>query len=153
MVSGVVAPTDGLPSGNVKLTWDLPDDGGAEITDYKLQVSTDGVTWTNESDGKDAIRGFSTGGFTTGVPYWFRVAAVNGVGQGPWSAAVKLIPLGVAGDVTDLATAVAPAAGVGAGQVKLTWGAPTDNGGAAVSDYRIEYRPVTGLTWTTVDDA
>lgn len=152
-LTGAVAPTDGMPSGYVRLSWSLPaDDGGAEITDYVVQDSTDGVTWANRSDGKDTIQAYQTGGFPTGVPRWFRVAAVNAVGQGPWSTSVKLTPLGVPGDVTELTAAVAPSAGVGAGQVKLTWSAPADNGGADVSDYVVEYRPLADLTWRTAND-
>ena len=152
-LTGAVAPTDGMPSGYVRVTWDLPDDdGGAEITDYLMQDSTDGETWRDLSTGHDTNRVYQTGGFATGTPRWFRVAAVNAVGQGPWSTPVQVTPLGVPSDVTDLAAAVAPATGVGEGQVKLTWSAPADDGGAAVSDYVVDYRPVATLAWTTLDD-
>jgi Subtilase family/Fibronectin type III domain len=153
-LTGAVAPTDDLPSGSVRLTWDSPtDDGGAAITDYVVQDSTDGTTWRTISDDHYPLQVFQTGGFATGAPRWFRVAAKNAVGQGPWSSTVELTPLGVPSDVTGLTTTVAPATGVGAGQVKLDWTAPDDDGGAPITDYVVQYRLVEDLTsWTTFDD-
>jgi subtilisin family serine protease len=51
---------------------------------------------------------------------------------------------------TGLTAAVAPAAGVGSGQVKLTWTAPATTA-APLTDYVIE-RSVDSTTWTTIDD-
>ena len=67
------------------------------------------------------------------------------------SNTVQATPVWKPAAPSGLTAAVAPAAGVGSGQVKLSWTAPTDNGGAAVSDYRIE-RSTDGATWTAVAD-
>jgi len=49
----------------------------------------------------------------------------------------------------------APANIVGArgagGTINLSWAAPLDNGGAAITDYIIEYKPASG-SWTTFND-
>lgn len=51
----------------------------------------------------------------------------------------------------NLASAVAPASGVGSGQVGLSWNAPSSVGGSAVTDYLIQ-RSTDGVNWTTVND-
>ena len=64
----------------------------ARITDYAIQRSLDGRTWTTVHDGVSAQRRALVSRLTNGTRYRFRVAAVNGVGQGPWSATVRATP-------------------------------------------------------------
>ena len=145
-----VAPAAGVGSGEVKLTWTAPADGGMAITDYVIESSTDGTSWSTVSDGVSTATTFTVGGLTNGTPYQFRVAALNRLGAGLWSATIQATPLGPPAAPTDLVAAVAPAAGVGSGEVKLTWTAPAD-GGAAITDYVIE-SSTDGTSWTTVSD-
>ena len=68
-------------------------DGGAAITDYIVQRSADRRrTWTTINDGVSTARTVTVDGLTNGHRYWFRVAAVNRVGRGPWSAASSTVP-------------------------------------------------------------
>ena len=60
---------------------------------------------------------------------------VNALGQGPWSAMVQATPGGSRPLPSGLTAAVAPAAGVGSGQVKLTWTGPASDNGSAITDY------------------
>jgi hypothetical protein len=76
---------------------------------------------------------------------------VNAVGTGPWSDVVRATPLGDPAAPGALAASVAPATGVGAGEVHLTWTIPTDVGGLTIDDYVIEWS-IDGTTWTTIDD-
>ena len=75
----------------------------------------------------------------------------NAFGDSTWSVAVadkhRWKPSAPGG----LRAAVAPAPGVGSGQVKLTWNAPAATGGAAITDYVIQ-RSTTGFTWKAVRD-
>jgi titin len=75
----------------VKLTWSAPSSsGGAPITGYVVQVSADdGRTWSIVNDPVSTDRIVRVRRLETGHLYWFRVAAVNSVGQGAWSALVS----------------------------------------------------------------
>ncbi len=145
-----VAPATGVGSGEVKLSWTTPANNGSAVTDYLIERSLDGTTWTAVADGVSTSAGFTVGGLINGTQYRFRVAAVNGVGVGSWSATVSATPAGLPGAASGLTAAVAPAAGVGSGEVKLSWTAAANNG-SAVTDYLIE-RSLDGTTWTAVAD-
>lgn len=80
----------------VDLTWTPPDNGGVGITGYRVQQSTDGVTWLTASVAarlggatQAAARVVS---LTNGTAYQFRVAAVHSLGFGPDSAVVTATP-------------------------------------------------------------
>src|SRR4051794_15956096 len=69
-------------------------------------------------------------GLTNGTTYTFKVAARNGAGVGPQSAAsAPIAPAALPGPPT-IGAAVA-----GPGQVTLSWTAPPPNGGPAVTSY------------------
>ena len=40
----------------------------------------------------------------------------------------------------------------GNGQVELTWGAPSDDGGSPITDYAVQYSGDAGATWSAFDD-
>jgi Fibronectin type III domain len=150
-VTAAVAPTAAVGSGQVKLSWAGPaDDGGRATVDYVVQRSVDGTVWTTVNDGVSTARTYPVGGLTNGTRYRFRIAARNAIGQGPWSAIVQATPRWKPAAPGGVRAAVAPAAGVGSRQVKLTWTAPSNNG-AAITDYFIQ-RSTNGTTWNTVAD-
>jgi large repetitive protein len=145
-------PTVKTLAGAVKLAWFPPtSNGGKTITDYAVQSSIDGVTWTTIDDGVSPTIGFTVTGLTNGTKYSFRIAAVNAVGTGPWSELITATPLAPAGAPGGMTATVAPTGGVGSGQVKLSWTAPVDDGGAPIVDYTISYASA-GQTWVVVDD-
>jgi titin len=150
-LTAAVAPAEDVESGQVQLTWTTPSTAnGAAITDYVIESSIDGSTWTSLDDGESTATTFTAGGLTNGTGYSFRVAAVNAVGTGPWSGTVDATPVWIPDSSEDLSAAVAPADGVGSGEVKLTWSEPSANG-AAITDYLIE-SSIVGGPWTPLDD-
>jgi titin len=78
----------------VVLTWSVPQsNGGADITSYRVEHSTDGLTWTPSGSTPDSSTlTFTVTGLTNDTPYRFRVAAVNAAGSGAFSSAVFATP-------------------------------------------------------------
>lgn len=85
--------------------WNEPTDlGGSPIGSYTLRYRVLGAgddTWTEEPGITD--RTFTITSLTNGTTYEVQVAAINGIGQGPWSASAYVTP-NVAGapDWTDI---------------------------------------------------
>jgi len=85
-------PTSLASSGGdaqASLTWTAPaDNGGTAITDYAVQFSSNGgSTWNTFLDGTSTATSLTVTGLTNGTAYVFRVAAVNAVGAGSYTAA------------------------------------------------------------------
>ena len=144
--TGLTATADGETE--IDLSWSAPsDDGGADITGYKIEVSTNGTSWTDlvANTGTTVIT-YSHSGLTAGSTRYYRVSAINSEGTGPTSN-------------TDSATtdaAVSPGAPTGLsatadGQTKidLSWSAPTDDGGANITGYKIEVS-TDGSSWSNL---
>jgi len=72
----------------VSLTWSAPSsNGGASITDYTVQYSSNGgSTWTTFSRSASTNTNATVTSLTNGTGYVFRVAAVNAIGTGAYSA-------------------------------------------------------------------
>ena len=81
--------------GSVTVTWTAADDGGADVTAYRVQ-------WrTSDGDFEDSDPQVSVGGreqsrqivgLANGTEYFVRVLAVNDVGDGPWSLSASSTP-------------------------------------------------------------
>ncbi len=70
----------------IELTWDPPaNDGGATITSYTVQQSTDGITWDTVPDLNSADTKATTPNVLLNTKYSFRVNATNAIGTGPAS--------------------------------------------------------------------
>jgi titin len=129
--SNVVATVDN--SGGVGVTWTAPSSNGANITDYIVQYCTGG-TCTTYNDGTSATASASVAGLVKGTPYTFKVAAVNAAGTSEYSLpSIAVTPRTVPEPPTN-ATAVVN----NIGGIVVSWTAPTDNGGNAISDYTVQ---------------
>ena len=130
----------------VDLSWTIPaSDGGSAITDYQIQSSLNGgVSWTVVADAVSTATSATVTGLVNGTTYTYRVAAITSYGLGAWSTpSSPVMPMTVP-------TAPTALAGIrGDSSVALTWTAPTDNGGAAITDVLVEYRLTTSATWST----
>ncbi|MGA3149505.1 MAG: fibronectin type III domain-containing protein [Acidimicrobiales bacterium] len=107
-------------------------DGGASILHYTV-TATDSTTPAN---GGETVSGSGSPivvtSLTNGDSYTFTVTATNSAGTGAASGASNaVVPATVPGAPT-IGTATA-----GKGTVKLTWTAPSSNGGAAITHYLI----------------
>ena len=135
------APTGLNASANgrtqIDLRWTAPtDNGGAEITGYKIEVSTDGgANFTDVvADTGNAELTYSHTGLPSGQTRHYRVSAINSVGTGPES--------NVAHATTDPGAPDAPTnlvvTALARHEMLLEWDAPTHNGGADITGYKIE---------------
>ena len=57
------------------------------ISDYRIQWSTDRSNWTDVAHPVSTQRSITVSDLVPGTRYWFRVAAVNVVGQGRFGPA------------------------------------------------------------------
>ena len=144
------APTSATATaGNAQATvsWTAPTVlAQTPITDYTLQYSSNsGSSWTTFTRSASTTTSATVTGLTNGTAYTFRVAGVNGVGTGAYSAA---------------SASVTPAAGTppgaptgltatgGNAQISLAWTAPASVGSSAITGYALEYTPSGGSAQT-----
>ena len=116
----------------------------AKVSNYLVDVSTDGTSWIPVSKKVSTSTMLSLSGLKLGTTYQARVAAVNSVGTGAY----------VYGSFTTLATvSTAPTALVGSNLSSsgftLNWNAPSSNGGAAITDYVVEINGG-GFSWSPI---
>ncbi|MBN8233293.1 VCBS repeat-containing protein [Corallococcus macrosporus] len=113
--------------GATTVSWSAPtSDGGNALTGYTVTLQPGDVTQTLPSTQTQTH--FTE--LTNGTAYTLHVVALNAVGTGP-EATETVTPVGPPAAPTDV-VAVA-----GAGQLTLTWTAPTSNGGSPVTAYRV----------------
>ena len=152
--TGLTATANGQT--RIDLSWTAPsDDGGANITGYRIEVSSDGSSWTDlVTNTGNTTRSYSHTGLTAGTTRHYRVSAINSVGMGQ--------PSGIATGTT--AAAVVPSAPVisgvdgGADALTVSWSAPPSDGGSSITAYdlrhiRSDATNKGDANWTVVQDA
>ena len=102
------------------------DTGNSPITNYSY--STNGTTYTEFSPAQTGST-VSITGLTNGTPYTFYLKAINAIGTGPASAALTAAPA-IEPTAPTIGTPTA-----GNGSVSLTFTAPGNNGGSAITNY------------------
>ena len=137
--TGLSATDTDQASGAVKLTWTAPTTtGGSAITGYKYSKDN-GTNWSTTGT---TTASYTATGLTNGTAYTFKVRAVNRKGDGTASAAATATPTTVPSAPRSLTAA--PTSGQ-VRQVALSWTAPANTGGAAITGY--EYQQNEG-SWT-----
>jgi hypothetical protein len=133
------------------VSWTAPNNGGSAITSYEVTSSPD-ATHSNgvpaTVSGTPPATSAVVVGLTAGTTYTFTVTATNGNGTGPASSPSSQITLP---NVPGAPTAVMATAGVR--RAMVSWTAPMNNGGSAVTGYVVTTSPggqTTGATGTSV---
>ena len=136
--TGLTATADGQTI--INLSWTAPTNtGGAAITGYQIEVSPNGTSnWSDlEANTTATATTYAHTGLSAGETRHYRVRAINSVGPGAVSATTSA--------TTDTPNATVPAApsqltatAAGRTRINLSWKAPSDNGGAAITGYQIE---------------
>jgi subtilisin family serine protease len=134
------APADGV----VVLSWTEPaSDGGSAISGYNVYRRVGGgqeAPLASTGAGETTYVDF---GLTNGTDYTYRVAALNGAGEGAFSNAVTVRP-GAAATAPDAPEELAAAKQKGAtNAILLDWSAPASDGGSPIATYFV-YRRAAG---------
>ena len=133
----------------VSLSWTAPTGmlSQTPVTDYDPQYSADsGVSWTSFTHAASTATTSIITGLDNGTPYVFRVAALNALGVGGYTAATSSVTP-VSGTPPGTPTSLAVTAGNA--QASLTWSAPASSGTAAISDYFVQYSSDSGANWSS----
>ncbi|RDJ31738.1 MAG: fibronectin type III domain-containing protein [Crenarchaeota archaeon] len=134
-------------NGKVNLSWTTPNSNGSPIIGYTVtywQVGTDAFK-TKKIDGVATSTQIT--GLSNGVPYAFRINALNNIGTGPDSNVDSATP-------SESVTASAPnqvrglVAVPSNGQVLLSWIEPSDNG-SPITSYKVIANEKGSNTFTT----
>jgi titin len=137
-VSGVYAVVPNSPvdpnaiSGDsfVYLTWGIPNDGGADITNYRIYRGTEPGTVTFFIEIGD-VTFFNDSSVSNSITYYYTISAVNAIGEGPLSEEVNATPSGVPSAPLEFS------ATPGNSYVLLNWNEPASTGGFPVINYTI----------------
>ena len=140
--TGLTATASGTSA--IDLAWTAPsNDGGSAITGYRIEVSSDGVSsWTDLVADTDNTNTTYEDHFPAGTTRHYRVSAINSVGTG---AASNVATLTVPGAPTGLMATAS-----GTNTINLSWTAPSNDGGSAISGYRIEVSSDGGSSWISL---
>ncbi|PKK81084.1 MAG: hypothetical protein CVT47_04265, partial [Thermoplasmata archaeon HGW-Thermoplasmata-2] len=140
-VTGLIATAG---DGRVSLSWSAPENGGSNITGYKIYWGTSSPPTTVITLTGTATT-YTHTGRTNGVPYYYQVSAVNGVGEGTKSVETSATPQGLPVPPAKVTGLTATA---GDGQVSLSWTA--NSVGDAVTNYYVYRGTTAGGTKTKI---
>ncbi len=134
-------PSASEGDGSATVTFTAPASNNSPITGYT-------ITWTGGGSMPVTNAGtVSIGGLTNGNDYAFRVVAHNAIGDSSASAPSNTVtPYGVPGAPAD---ANLSASSSGSGALSLSWAAPSNTGGRAVSSYNYQWIEGTSGTDST----
>ena len=144
-----------------RLNWNRPaNDGGSPIIRYEHRHAPVGEVWNDWENVGARAAGITVGNLVNGLEYVFEVRAVNALGKGPveTAAATPVLrtgppppppppPPGPRKTVPDAPTNLL--ADGGNEQVALSWDAPENDGGFAITDYEVR---INGRgSWISID--
>ena len=130
----------------IDLDWDAPiSPGGSAITGYEIHVSVGGGIWSLLSSTTGGVTAYRDTRATAGTARRYRVWAVNAFGPGA-PAYVNAPTAGPPGPPRDLDARTRSSS-----EIELNWDAPLDDGGSAITGYRIEASADGGTRWSTLE--
>ena len=143
-----VSPTSGSAS-KLNVSWNRPTNTGRpNITSYDLQYREVGAA--NYRNGPQNVSGTRTtiSGLRPSTVYEVQVRATNPEGDGVWTPAVERSTSQNSEPDPPAVTYGLRATGVSQTRIDLSWNAPTDDGGASITGYRIEVSDDGGSNWS-----
>ena len=133
--TGLTATANG--ENRIELSWTAPAAGGGTVTGYRVEHSTDGMTWKLVAS-LGNVTSYSHTGLMSGTTHHYRVAAVSGSKAGPFSATESATTAGSPTTVPGMPTGLR-VTGVDRDRVSIAWNPPEDDGGTRVTGYEYQY--------------
>ncbi|NDB63066.1 MAG: hypothetical protein EB170_04250 [Nitrosopumilaceae archaeon] len=136
----------------VNLSWTAPsNNGGSSITSYKIEVKSGSGSFSNlVSNTGNTATSYSHTGLSTGTTYTYRISAINSIGTSSPSSETSATPTSSSTSGVPSAPTNLVATASSSSQINLSWGAPSSNGGFAISGYKIEFKTGSGSYSTLV---
>ena len=129
---------------SLEVEWNEPDnDGGSDITGYKVQYSEDGSSSWSTALSAGSERKTITG-LDNGSSYEVQVKACNRAGCGSWSSSVRGTPHTTPSEVEDLSIDEE-----GDETLEVEWDEPDDDGGSDITKYEVQYKRTNRSSWST----
>ena len=128
--------TTGPGNGELTVEWTAPtDDGGSSVTGYKVQwkSGTQSFGSSRQATAGATATSHKITGLTNGTEYTVRVKAVNAVGDSAASSTATGTPSTTPGAPGNVQAS-------GNAELVVTWDAPTDTGGSAVTGYTVQWK-------------
>ena len=125
----------------ITLKWNDPTDGGQPISGYKIETSSDEISWTTLATHNGLS--YTQLELTHGSTHYYRVSAVNSLGAGQVSDVVSRTTHNVPDAPTELL-----ATGVSSTEIDLSWITPVNDNNSSIIGYKIEYSS-DRTTWNT----
>ena len=132
----------------INLSWTAPTStGGAAITGYKIEVSTDGGGTFTQLVESHPTPPYAHTGLSAGMTRHYRVSAINSVNTGPVSNVAMATTADAANPTAPGAPTSLTATASGQTIINLRWTAPSSNGGGRITGYQIEVSTDGGSTF------
>lgn len=117
-------------NGTVTVSWTDPTNSGSPVTSYSVVPSPTCPACTGTAVSSGTATSTIVGGLTSGTTYSFTVTATNGIGTSNASTASNSVTAPTVPGAPTIGTATA-----GAATATLTWTAPANTGGSAITGY------------------
>ncbi|MDA7969152.1 MAG: fibronectin type III domain-containing protein, partial [Gammaproteobacteria bacterium] len=131
----------------LRVSWTAPaDNGGPAITNYRLRWKLASAAAFASGDARTvgAVTSATITGLTNGETYDVEIAAQNAAGFGA-AATAQSTPRTVPGAPRS------PGVTIADGELQLTWTAPADNGGSAITNYRVRWKLASEAAFAPAD--
>ena len=121
----------------IDLSWTVPANNGSSIRGYWVERSVDGAAPWERLTSSYRTTTHSDTSLYRGMKRYYRVAATNGAGTGPYSNVESETTTGDPATAPSAPT-LFPLGSIGRNQVTIAWDPPTDDGGAPLSGYEYQ---------------
>ncbi|MEM3065674.1 MAG: fibronectin type III domain-containing protein [Candidatus Nitrosotenuis sp.] len=142
-----------VSASQINLSWSAPaNTGGYPVTGYKIEYKAGSGSYAVLVQNTASVSTtYSHTGITAGQTYIYRVYAINSIGTSAASSEVTATSSSSGAGVPGAPLSFA-ATSAGPTQINLSWSPPSNNGGAAITGYKIEVKKGAGSYETLVSN-